>query len=82
MRWSRWNGKERKLPELPPAPENVRIVLPDGEVIPVEVFYNGRNVDGLHEWVATVPIPIWVGCSIKADAVPPYTSILAAVVDE
>lgn len=51
---------ETEHPEPPEAPENVRIVRPDGTEIPLEVFYLGiiTGDDGfpMHEWEAITEV--------------------------
>jgi hypothetical protein len=39
----------------PVPPENVRVRLADGRVVPVETVYRGE-VDGLHRWEAVRPV--------------------------
>ena len=61
-------------------PENVRIQLADGTVLPVELIYTGLDERGLHEWVAVSSFPVDdVGARVLADKVPPRTSITIMV---
>lgn len=60
----------------PTAPENVRVELEDGTIVPVELRYVGRADDGYHQWLAVTPI---MGMSpdmqLLADMIPGNTSI-------
>lgn len=60
----------------PLPPHNVRMELPDGTVVPVELVYNGL-VENLHQWIAVAPV--WgldVGGVLRADMIPGNTSIV------
>lgn len=47
--------KELETPPVPPT--NVRVVQPDGPEDPVELVYQGRGVDGIHDRVAVPTSP-------------------------
>jgi len=61
----------------PRPPKNVRLELPDGTVLPLELFYDGYDEDGMHVWEATQPVPVvWAeGVKLRCDKLPPWTSI-------
>jgi hypothetical protein len=61
----------------PKAPQNVRLVNPDGEAMPVELVYAGVQ-DGIHHWVAVPTAPAFSlgdGWLLKVDVLPARTSI-------
>lgn len=58
----------------PEPPSNVRFELPDGQVVPCEVFYDGYRA-GIHQWVATVPFPLDAGARARIDTLPAHTSV-------
>lgn len=61
---------------LPPAPVNVRLVYDDGTVVPLELVYIGRSIDGIDEWSATRAVPTPVGSlRVMADEIPPHCAI-------
>jgi hypothetical protein len=64
----------------PPVPRNVRLIRPDGESIPLELVYIGRDSDGLHTWQATIchvlDGPGWHLC---AEVIPRGTRIVVGV---
>jgi len=61
---------------LPPAPVNVRLEHDDGTVVPLELAYVGRSIDGLDEWRATTVPALPPGTvNIRADEVPPRCAI-------
>lgn len=39
----------------PEPPKNVRLLYPDGTVVPVECVYDGRDRDGIHVWRIVLP---------------------------
>ena len=40
-----------RLPEnLPPAPQDVRLILDDGEVVAVDCAYAYKDAEGVHIW--------------------------------
>lgn len=45
MRWRRRRGRE------PVPPTDVKLVLADGRIIPVDTVYFGRNPDGVDVWI-------------------------------
>lgn len=60
----------------PRPPENVRLVRPDGSVLPVELVYAGQDEDGIHEWVAVATSPtIEEGTRLFCDVLPARTAI-------
>lgn len=67
----------------PEPPQNVKVELRDGTLIPCEMVYDGwRN--GSHVWVAVAPIlvePKQV-VSIHADMLPAHTSIIIGIGEE
>lgn len=64
----------------PPPPENVRLVLPDGSVVPVECVYAGFHED-CHQWVAAWPVglPPHTQVAIEIDVLPAHTGVRLAV---
>lgn len=44
------------MSDLVPSPGNVRLVGPRGQVLPVELVYDGVH-DGIHLWVAVTTAP-------------------------
>lgn len=63
---------------LPDPPENVRAVFPDGHEYPLELAYMGYGANGVHRWVATVPIRVQergAKFSIRCAVLPAHTSI-------
>lgn len=71
--------RTRLVPDLPPAPINVRLIV-DGQIIPLELAYTGVNADGLYEWAATTDVYVDVGQPFEfaADVLPKYTIITLA----
>lgn len=61
----------------PQPPENVRLVSPDGRVIPLETVYGGLDGDGMHTWWAVLSPDIGsvAGWALRADAIPGRTSV-------
>lgn len=64
-----------ELASGPEPPQNVRLLLPDGTVIPLECRYLGLR-DGLHVWT-TVGTALFStpGAALLADMLPGRTSI-------
>jgi hypothetical protein len=67
--------RTRLVPDLPPAPVNVRLVI-EGQTIPLELAYKGV-IDGMYRWEATTDVCVdfnrpW---EVTADAIPAHTSI-------
>lgn len=66
----------------PPLPVNVRLVHPDGRVIPLELCYLGRR-QGLWCWEAVtqarIPLTDVPGWDLAFDQLPPCTSIELSV---
>lgn len=57
-----------------PAPENVRIVYPDGREVPCELVYAGVR-EGAHVWrVVNAELDLSV-CKLKVDVLPARTLI-------
>jgi hypothetical protein len=68
----------RRRPPLRP-PENVRIIYPDGQVVPVECVYQGWDTtEGVHEWVAVCPVRLEWGMRVCYDVLPARTSVTVA----
>jgi hypothetical protein len=63
------------MSEPVPIPENVRLVRPDGTTVPLELTYEGMNEDGIHVWVAAVPVQFRRGDCLRAAVLPARTSI-------
>lgn len=67
------------MAELPAPPVNVRLVLADGTVIPLELVYVGHDEQGYARWTNHQPIerpdPGPPAPRIKADCVPARTRI-------
>jgi hypothetical protein len=59
--------------DRPPAPENVRAVLPDGGEIPLSPRYVGVR-DGIHTWVVDWPFP-GVRVQLKVDRLPARSAV-------
>lgn len=61
----------------PQPPENVRLVAPDGRILPLETVYTGVDEDGLRRWIATVTPDIGdvAGWALQADVLPARTSV-------
>jgi len=68
----------------PEAPRNVRLELPDGTVLPLELFYDGCDDDGTHVWKATQSVPVvWAeGVHLRCDRLPPRTAISVPMEEE
>ena len=69
--------------DQPEPPENVRIQLPDGTEVPVELTYEGYH-HGRHMWVAVslVKLPVVTGAAVLVDKLPPRTHItIGAIAD-
>jgi hypothetical protein len=66
----------------PEPPRNVRAVLPD-RTVPLELVYRGRDPEGIHCWVATMPLHLSRrgGLRIECDSLPGYTSIEIELVE-
>jgi hypothetical protein len=63
---------------LPPAPENVRLVVEGVGEVPVECRYAGCDDTGIHVWVTTAVTGIPHRSAItalKADGLPPRTRV-------
>ncbi len=64
----------------PTPPQNVRVVLDDGQVLAVECRYHGIDHRGLHLWTTVTPeIPLDRIRAIEADVVPARTGIAIGV---
>lgn len=64
-----------EIQDGPPAPQNVRVELDDGQVIPCELAYEGV-AEGVHRWVATAPVALrGRGWTLHIDALPAHTSV-------
>lgn len=50
-----WRRKPETLAGMPKPPQNVRVVLPDGREIPVELVYGGFH-EQHHQWFAAWPV--------------------------
>lgn len=61
------------LPDEPTPPTNVRAVLADGSIVPLELTYTGWDGQ-CHRWKA-VRTPAWQPVQILCDALPVRTSI-------
>jgi hypothetical protein len=62
--------------ELPTPPVNVRVHYLDGHEEPVDLVYEGLDIHGIHQWVATPQQPIVSRyASVKVDLLPPRSSI-------
>jgi hypothetical protein len=68
---------KRRRGRPPRPPENLRIEYPDGRVIPLEVAYQGRDVHGMHVWVATqrVVMDLDEGFVVVGDLLPAMTRV-------
>lgn len=79
--------KRQQVPCEPVPPTNVRIVLANGDVVPVECEYVGLQPNGQHLWNAVIPY-IWVGnmaaeaFDVACDMVPAKTDIGLRVAGE
>jgi hypothetical protein len=60
------------------APQNVRVELRDGRLIPCELVYEGVDGD-VHRWVAVTPVPLEDVVGVQADVIPAKTSIAIGV---
>jgi hypothetical protein len=62
---------------LPKAPVNARIEHADGRVISLELAYRGCDAEGVHVWVATVPVKLKLdeGWCMRVDLLPARTRI-------
>jgi hypothetical protein len=58
----------------PVPPENMRAVLPDGTVIPIELTYEGRR-KGCAVWRATTAVAVPHGAQLLCDKFPGRTTI-------
>jgi hypothetical protein len=59
----------------PRPPEDVRAVLANGTVIPLEMAYLGVDDDGQHLWRNVNLIPTHVGTRITVEALPGRTTL-------
>lgn len=57
------------------APENVRVELRDGRIIPCELVYEGL-VEGAHRWVAVTPVDVDQIKCLHADTIPAHTAVV------
>ncbi len=71
--WSLVRHRRRRW-ALVEAPQNVRVVYPDGSVVPVELVHRGR-VDGVEQWDAVCPVRSAPGMRVLADMIPGETAI-------
>lgn len=69
MRWRR-RRTVREVEAGPEPPRNVRIVQPDGQVVPVELVYAGQDGHGIHVWQAVTTVAVQPGSQIVAEVVP------------
>lgn len=70
-RWLEGRLRWRRPPAKPPT--NVRVVTPDGEVIPLECVYIGWN-GRCHMWEVPWTLPT-IPSALIADELPPHTGI-------
>lgn len=61
-------------PDMPPMPEGVVIVTPDGTEIPVDCHYSRQTEDGVHVW-QVLPIPGVVVSALRVRLLPGKTSV-------
>lgn len=63
-------------------PQNVRVELPDGEIVPCELVYIGVEED-LHVWQAVTEVAVPLGREVRIliDALPASTSIRLTFAD-
>lgn len=66
------SSRRSATPAVPP--ENVRITLRDGRVIPVDCRYTGVE-DGWHSWTIVNPPPGHLVEEVTVDAMPPRTVV-------
>lgn len=59
--------------DMPEAPTGVRLIYPDGRILPIELTYTDTDADGIRQWTSdVVPEP---GCRVEVDVLPPMTSV-------
>ncbi len=70
------------LPGDPEPPTGVRLELPDGTALPVDLLYEGWW-DGAHQWRAVVPVSVerllTPGARLLCDSLPAHTAIAFGV---
>jgi len=59
--------------ETPPEPTNVRAEMPDGTIIPLQLYYWGK-ANAMHRWDSVDELPVRPKM-ILADVLPPHTFI-------
>lgn len=63
------------LAALANPPQNVRVLMRDGEQVPAELVYMGRQPDGIHLWSTVHSYCVGDVAGIDADMIPAHTGI-------
>lgn len=62
-----------------PRPQGVRIVRRNGDVVPIELAYAGRDAEGLDVWRIATPCDLFGGDHIEVDVFPARCTIQGPV---